>query len=289
MTGAWGAALLGALQLAAAVQLHEAKKGHLPKNIAAFVLPDGQVLLDGDTYATVVASDGSEHAELERRKHLGYARRKDDPVHDPLAGTSVHVGAGSGLSPPPAPPHDNATQKWLGGADAAHFREDGASPEEARGCEDTEGWVNGFTGPSPFLADYWLEAESEIETAGHKGVMLWIHGKGNTCAAYVFMGVCVNMKWIDDAETDWPCMMDAQLGGTAFNHPEHNCCACGKAHISKGAECSNETQIAVWKNARELVATVGEAFEGTEEQRLAHDFHTGSAGAALSLLALSAL
>lgn len=278
MTGVWLA--LGALPLVLGVQ----KKSTSPhaQNIATLVLPDGQVVLDGDTYATVVASDGTEHAELEQRKHYGYAQHTEEPA--PAEAADGAAADGAAAKPGTAGGGSDVTA--LAGPDAAKFNTDSVSPEDARGCEDTEGWVNGFTGPAQSLADYWLEAEAEIEKAGHKGVMLWIKDKGNTCAAYVFMGLCVNMKWIDDTEADWPCIMDGEMSGAQWNHPEEHCCACGKAHVSKGSECSNETKVKVWKNVKEMLATVGDAFEGSEDAKLANEF---GLGAAVSLLALSAL
>lgn len=253
----------GLLLLAAAVT----KK--TPQNIDVFVTPDGQILLDADTYATVESSNGSSYEEVEHRSHHhGYAQ----------------LQKGQTAADPDAAPTKLDADPSVGGQSEDELPK---SPEEERGCVDTEGWVNGFSGPSTELADYWLEAEVEIENAGHNGVMLWLKEKGNTCAAYVFMGACVNLRWIDQKADDYPCMMNGDMGGEDWNYPEQNCCACGKAHVSKGAECSNETKIAVLMHRKDMEDTIEIAFEGTRLQRQQHDWDAGEgAGAVLSLLAI---
>lgn len=224
---------------------------HPIKNVATIVLPDGQVLADADTYATVVDSDGSEHAEIEHRKHHGYGR---------VVTTSAAVNDTAGETT-----GDKATET----EDATKL-----TPEELRGCVDTEGWTNGFTDPEPQLVQFWMESEVEFKNAGHSGVLLHT-AHGQTCAVYTFQGICMNQKWIDEDAEDFPCAFSNELMGEHWNYPEQNCCACGKGHPKQGYECDDKTKIEIAKHREGMIERIDMAFEGTEAEKRDHDIKSG--------------
>lgn len=249
---------------------------HPIKNVATIVLPDGQVLADADTYATVVDSDGSEHGEIEHRKHHGYG-----------VVTASHSQVGD------APDATTGDAKKIDqtGAPTGTEQADGEklTPEELRGCVDTEGWTNGFTDPEPQLVEFWMEAQVEFKNAGHNGVLLHTQ-HGQTCAVYTFMGICMNLKWIEEEAEDFPCAFDRELMGGKWNHPEENCCACGKGHPKQGFECSDKTKIEIAKHREGMIERIDIAFEGSPADKRQHDIAAGegkgSSATVLSLLVM---